>query len=148
MQTVSRLRMRICSETQSISWHNKEFAQVVSQNCRWRSTQLLHVVTPLDVSRFTAFCSTIQHPVCIRPIVDSLPDFTNSSPNSFASFPNEAESHQIWALDPFTRPLDLWRSAFTGSIDSARSQPILLLLQLLKLLKTSLQRSWSGYCCC
>ena len=34
-----------------------------------------------------------------------------------------------------TCPLDLWRTAFTGSINSARSQPILLLLQLLRLLK-------------
>ena len=73
--------MRICSETHSIFWHNKEFAQVVSQNYCWRSTQLHHVATFLDVSRFAAFCSTTQHPVCIRPIVDSLPDFTNSFPN-------------------------------------------------------------------
>ena len=75
--------MRICSETHSIFWHDKEVAQMFSQNYCWRSSQLHHVVTIRDVSRFAAFCSTVQYPVFIRPIVDSLPDFIKSFPSSF-----------------------------------------------------------------
>ena len=61
------------------------------------------------------------------------------------SFQTQRDSASFGYLTPFDRPLDLWRSAFTGSIDSARSQPILLLLQLLRLLK-AFQRSCSVCC--
>ena len=88
-------------------------------------------------ARCTAFCSTFQYPVCSRPIVDS-----QISPTRF-----QISHAEFGYMTPFDLTLDLWRSAFTSSIDSARSQPILLLLQLLRLLK-AFQRSWSGYCCC
>ena len=92
---------------------------------------------------------------CNRPTIDLLRIFqispthsqTHSTrlPGSFVS--GITLSLDTWPL--LTWPLDLWRSAFTGSIDSARSQPILLLLQLLRLLK-AFQRSWSVCCwpCC
>ena len=49
-------------------------------------------------------------------------------------------------MTPFDLTPDLWRSAFTGSIDSVRSQPFLLLLQLLRLLKLS--KDPGPVCCC
>ena len=78
-----------------------------------------------------------------RPIVDSFPDFTNSFSNSFDSSSRfvRLENHaEFGYLTPFDLTPDLWRSAFTGSIELAHSQPYLLLLQLLKLLK-AFQRS-------
>ena len=89
-----------------------------------------------------------------RPIVDSFPDFNNSnsfdSSSRFVRLENHAEFGYLTPFD--LTPLDLWRSAFTGSIESARSQPILLLMQqprllrLLRLLK-AFQRSRSVCCC-
>ena len=64
----------LAQQRNALKWSHRTVAGV--------SSQLHHVVTILDVSRFAAFCSTSQHPVCIRPIVDSLPDFTNSFSNS------------------------------------------------------------------
>ena len=85
-------------------------------------------------------------------LASNFPDFTNSFSNSFDSSSRfvRLENHaEFGYLTPFDLTPDLWRSAFTGSIDSARSQPILLLLQLLRLLKLlkAFQRSWSVWCC-
>ena len=78
---------------------------------------------------------------CNRPTIDLLrifSDFTNSFSNSFNSSSRfvRLENHaEFGYLTPFDLTPDLWRSAFTGSIDSARSQPFLLLL--LQLLETA-----------
>ena len=82
----------------------------------------------------------------------NFPGFTNSFSNSFDSSSRfvRLENHaEFGYLTPCDLTPDLWRSAFTGSIDSARSQPFLLLLQLLRLLQLlkAFQRSWSVCCC-
>ena len=54
-----------------------------------------------------------------------------------SAFPDSlSDSVPFEHFTPFDLTLDLWRSALTDSIGPARSQPILLLLQLLIVLKT------------
>ena len=138
---VSRLRVRICSETR---------LDLLAQQ-RFRSgglTELLLAFHPscmtssrfVDVSRFVAFCSTIQYPVAID-------QSSTRFQISLTRFQIRRDSVSFEYLTPFDLTLDFWRSAFTDSIGPARSQPILLLLQLLIMLKTS-KDPWSGCCCC
>ena len=128
-QTVSRLRIRIYSETHSISGNYTEFAQVISQNYSGRSIQVHHVVTFIDVSRFSTFYFTKQCPVRIRLIVDSLPYFINSFPNSFVSLPNSAWLCFIRILDPF------WHDFLTSDVKRSPTQSTRLVLN-------------QFYCCC
>ena len=91
--------------------------------------------------------STLAHHRC----ASSVPDLQSTNhrlasnfPDSINSFSNSIDSStrfvrlenyvEFGYLTSFDLTPDLWRSAFTVSIDSARSQPILLLLQLLRLL--------------
>ena len=60
-------------------------------------------------------------------LASNCPGFTNSFSNSFDSSSRfvRLENHaEFGYLTPFDLTPDLWRSAFTGSIDSARSQTI------------------------
>ena len=148
-QNVSRLRMRICSETHSISWHNKEFAQVVSQNYCWRSTQLHHVVTFLDVSRFAAFCS----PYSIQFAFDQSstrfqisptrfqisPEFGYLTPFDLTPWPLAFRFHRLNRLGSFST-----NSAAAATAETAESFPKILVRLLLLL--TVLQRANPSGC--
>ena len=91
--------MRICSETHLISWHNKEFVQVISTELLLSfnpaaSRRLVTILVVFQIS--AAFCSTMKHPVCIRPIVDALHFQTRSS-----RFQTQLDSVSFGKLTPF-----------------------------------------------
>ena len=107
----------------------------------------------LPVFRFSHPSSTLPHHR-LQNCASSVPDLQSTNHRLASNFPDfssrfvRLENHaEIGYLTPFDLTPDLWRSAFTGSIDSARSQPFLLLqlLRLLKLLK-AFQGSWSVCC--
>ena len=85
-----------CFKTSDANLFRDSFNLMAQQRIRSSGlTELLLAFNPTASRRhvprrFQIHCVllTKQYPVCIRPIVDSLPDLTHSFPNSFASFPN------------------------------------------------------------
>ena len=84
-----------CVETSNANLLRDSFNLLAQQ--RIRSSGLHRTIAGIqlaasrrhDPRRFqisAAFCSTMKYQVCIRPIVDSIADFSNSFSNSFASF--------------------------------------------------------------
>ena len=50
-----------------------ELFETLKQIIRWHSTQLrCRLVTVIDASNFSCVLLIVEHPVCIRPIVDLL----------------------------------------------------------------------------
>ena len=70
-----------CFETSNANLLRDSFELLAQQRIRWHSNQLHHIVSSQS-STFqisAAFCSTMKHPVCIRPIVDLIHLQTRSS---------------------------------------------------------------------
>ena len=134
--------MRICSEIHSISWHNNELAQVVSQNSGWRlipASSRRHGRRRFQIHCVLLHCAISSLHSTNRRLAFQISPTHSSRFRCLASKLVRLEHRAEFGY--LTCPLDPWRSAFTGSIDSARSQPFLLL----KLLK-AFQRFWAVCC--
>ena len=138
-----------CFKTSDVNLLRDSFNLLAQQ--RIRSSGLTELLLPFRPSCITSSrSSTFPDSLRSAPLYSIQFAFDQSS-TRFQISPTRSQTRRHSAsfeyLTLFDLTLDLWCFAFTDSIGPARSQPILLLLQLLRLLK-AFQRSWSGYCCC